>query len=340
MTTFVRLGRLRATLAHVALAALLGLLVHGPAAANELGAGGRPTGLVFHGPEETLAKFCARDTDGRLWLELPGGLRFELVTSVDDPAISNPGDGAFFPFDVAEVRAALAGVAFPLSDLRADVFVLPYPRRTSLESAAGPGLILLSPGTRRIAREQQHAEFVHELGHVVQYQMLPDADGGRWAQYRALRGIADPAYGPSSPHADRPHEIFAEDFRALFGGALARYSGTIENAELAHPEQVPGLAEFMWSLAERGPSQLAFEAWPNPSRGAVRFARSGGAAVPVDVFDATGRRIATLAPVALGAVTYWSWNGLGADGRPAPPGVLFARPREPGAAAARIVVAR
>ena len=47
---------------------------------------------------------------------------------------------------------------------------------------------------------------------------------------------------------NRPHEIFAEDFRALFGGPTANYSGTIENPGLVHPGAVPGLAAFFLNL--------------------------------------------------------------------------------------------
>lgn len=340
MDSSPRTARLRATIATAGLTVSLAV-VSVAARANEIATPGRPTsGLTIHGVEETLRDRCRTDSDGRLWLELPGGLRFELVTSIDDPSIANRGAGAFHPFDEAEVRAALAGVSFPTSTLRADVYLLPYPRRGALESAAGPGLILLSPGTRPISREQQHAEFVHELGHAVQYQFLPDTDRDRWRAYRRLRGIEAETYGPSSPHADRPHEIFAEDFRALFGGPFARYSGNIENAALVHPGQVPGLAEFMSALVDGGTLAPAFAAWPNPTRGAVRFSRAGGAAVDVDLFDASGRRIATLVPVALGAVTYWTWDGIEGSGRPTAPGVLLARPREAGAPAVRLVVTR
>ena len=128
------------------------------------------------------------------------------------------------------MRAALAAVRFPLGAVSAEVFLLPYPRRTQLESAAGPGLILLAPGVRALSRAHQHAEFVHELGHVVQYALMPDGDA-RWSDYLELRAIDDASrFSATGSHAYRPHEIFAEDFRALFGDADATYSGTIENA--------------------------------------------------------------------------------------------------------------
>ena len=67
---------------------------------------------------------------------------------------------------------------------------------------------------------------------MVQCRIPDDADG--WTRYRALRGIGGASVcNASAPHADRPHEIFAEDFRP-FGGDLANYSGTIENRG-SHP---------------------------------------------------------------------------------------------------------
>lgn len=304
--------------------------------AHEVDASGAAQGLVIHDAASTLRDYCAADSDGRLWLTLPGGRRFELITSTDDPGIINPGDGAFHPFDTAEVTAALADLRFPVAGISAEVFVLPYPRRAQIESAAGSRLILLSPGVRPLTREHQHAEFVHELGHVVHHALMPDNDG-RWATYRRLREIDDPRYAPTSPHADRPHEIFAEDFRALFGGPRATYSGTIENSSLPSPEDVPGLASFMLSLAGIT-TPLPILASPNPTRGALRFTLAGATAVPLDLFDAGGRRIASLAPQTTPGGIEWSFDGVDAAGRTVAPGVLFARPRGARHAGARIIV--
>src|SRR5439155_3419753 len=106
-----------------------------------------------------------------------------------------------------------------------------------------------SPGVWEIPVTTQHAEVVHELGHVIQYQRMPDADGTNWQRYRALRGIADGGiYNAAAPHADRPHEIFAEDFRTLFGGTLAVTAAAIENNQLPSPDGVPGLESFIAAL--------------------------------------------------------------------------------------------
>jgi hypothetical protein len=321
-------------------ALVLGLLAQ-CAAANELATSEQPArtgGIAVHDALETLER-CHTDADGRLWLTLPGGAEFELVTSTADPAISNPGDGAFHPFDASVVRAAIDAVRFPLEGVAADVWILPYPRRSGLESAGGARLVLLAPGVRALDAERQHTELVHELGHVVQRALAPDGSAA-WAAYRARRGIADDAtYSSSGVHAFRPHEIFAEDFRALFGDAQATYSGTIENATLAAPAAVPDLARFMLALAPTA-STASLAASPNPARGPVAFSRAGTLTAPLDLFDALGRRVRTLEPAIAGGVVRWSWDGRDAAGRLIEPGVVYARVRGESGALTRITLAR
>jgi hypothetical protein len=325
------LGALATALA----AALLAAAAHG----SGLPFAGDVSGIVLHGPDETLRNFCVMEDD-RLWLVLPGGARHELVTSVSDAAIANPGDGSFHSFEESQVRAALAAVRYPLGGVRAEVFLLPYPRRHGLESAAGEKLILLSPGVYPLAAERQHAEFVHELGHLIQYAHMPDASADAWTRYRQLRGITDvTVYYAGAAHADRPHEIFAEDFRALFGGSLANYSGTIENSALAPPASVAGLADFMLGLAGNGVVGEALSCSPNPSTETVSFARAAGAASTLDVYDLAGRRVATLSPVTVSGTVRWHWDGRDLVGAPVGAGVFFARPRD-GGGTVRVLRAR
>ena len=308
-----------------------------PSWASEVSArGAAVSGLHVCDVRQTLSQYCSWRGD-KLFLVLPGGLEFELITSIDDPDISNRGDGAFHPFDAAQVNAAYADVRFPLGGIAADVYLLPYPRRGSLESAAGPGLVLLSPGVRPLAVAQQQAEAVHELGHVVQYARLPDSDRQGWDAYRKLRGIEDErVYAPGSPHANRPHEIFAEDFRALFGGAGATTSGTIENAQLEPPLQVSGLDRFLLGLAEPElAASSTLHASPSITHGRVQFQRSRGAPQPLDVYDVAGRPVASLQPVAADGIVTWNWDGRDGRGRAVAPGVWFARTRD-GSAATKV----
>jgi hypothetical protein len=323
----------------VALASLLAVQSAPSAGADEVLAGGvAPTGrIVIHDAEETLRGWCRTDSQGVLQLLLPGGMSFDLVTSLADPAISNHGDGSFHVFDVDGVRAALAEVRYPLDGVAAEVFILPYPRRAGLTSAAGPGLVLLSPGVYPMPDEQQQSEFVHELGHVVQYARLPDRDAASWSRYRALRGITDASvYSSSAAHPDRPHEIFAEDFRELFGGLPARSTGSIENPSLAPPAQVPGLADFLLSLSGP-PLTVTLGARPNPTRGPVVFSRKGFALAALDLFDLAGRRLATVAPTAVFDGVRWSWDGRDESGSRVAPGTVFARVRD-GSSRVRVAV--
>jgi hypothetical protein len=329
------LTRIRLVLSRVLFLGLAATLGATTVRANELAAQIVPTTsrIIIHDADETLRDWCHMDEQGVLRLVLPGGASFELVTSTADPVITNHGDGDFHVFDPAEVRAALAAVRYPLDGVAADVFILPFPRRAGLASAAGPGVILLSPGVYPLRPEQQHAEFDHELGHVVQYARLPDRDDVSWGRYRSLRGITDASvYSDDAAHADRPHEIFAEDFRALFGGALATSTGNIENALLTPPAQVDGLADFLIALSGTSLT-VSLGARPNPSYGPVVFSRKGSAAVALDLFDLAGRRLATLTPELGGGWVHWSWDGRDESGRRAAPSVVFARARDGGAPA-------
>ncbi|MBI5169842.1 MAG: hypothetical protein HZA61_10170 [Candidatus Eisenbacteria bacterium] len=321
MTTFPRISLLALTsLAALSLTAASGV------SANELSSSARANGIVIHSAEETLRDYCSWNA-GRLYLNIPGGASYELVTTVTDPAIVNKGDGSFHPYDAAEVRSALNGVRYPLQRVAAEVFVLPYPRRNGLDSAAGPGLILLSPGVRPLSLEQQHAEFTHELGHVVQYTVLPDADTTGWNRYRRLRNL-DATYAGAAAHSDRPHEIFAEDFRVLFGDALANYSGTIENADLAYPTTVSGLDAFLVELADAPVAMSSLRVAGSGYRGAVQFTRDGMGASSLELYDVTGRHLTTLAPVANGSSATWNWDGRDSAGRAVKGEVVFARARD------------
>jgi hypothetical protein len=156
---------------------------------------------------------------------------------------------------------------------------------------------------------------------------MPDADASAWESYRRMRGIDDPTvYSAAAPHASRPHEIFAEDFRALFGGPSANYSGSIENATIEPPQQVPGLRTFMLALADTW-MRAGLTGAPNPSRGSVTFARAVATSVPLELFDLAGRRIATVPALAVAGGTEWRWDGRDSRGARPSPGALFARLR-------------
>lgn len=93
-----------------------------------------------------------------------------------------------------------------------------------------------------------HKLAVHELGHQVDSRLMT-AD--KWNQYRQLRGIQDQnTYSNSSDvYTDRPQEIFAEDFRMLFGDDMAKSPAHL-NKDLKNPNDVQGLKEFFEGLVK------------------------------------------------------------------------------------------
>ncbi|MFN8179549.1 MAG: FlgD immunoglobulin-like domain containing protein [bacterium] len=284
--------------------------------------------------DQVLAQSVVADKSGaRLLVD---GRSIELVTDPSDPALSKLGDGAFHPMDAAQVEAAIREIAGgPLPDAR--VYVLPYPRRDVLESCCEGNVVFLAPGIRPVRPEHVHATVVHELGHAVENTLCPDGSTA-WNDYLTRRSLRDPRFASSAAHADRPREIFAEDFRFLRGGALATSSGTIENQSLPLPSGVGGLAEWFLALASVRPSpgggaDLAPIAAPNPFRAStdgsvvIRFA----AAAPVpgsaqaSVFDATGRRVRALLGEASGPALEFRWDGMDGSGRRVASGVYFVR---------------
>jgi hypothetical protein len=265
----------------------------------------------------------------RLFVVGPDGSRWELVTDIEDPVIRNRGAGEFFPVDPAHVQTALDALTYPLEGIQVDIFILPFPRRALLPSSAENHVIYLSPGVMPVANSKVHSVLAHEMGHVVHRTYLPDHDEDAWEAYRTLRGIENTSiYHGNAAHRDRPREIFAEDFRVLFGGALANYSGTIENQAILFPTAVSGLETFMRSLAE--PSLVGtvrqLRVYPNPTRADVHLALAGEPGFPeaglvvLSVFDVQGRLVARK-----GLAGDYRWDGRLENGSSAPPGLYFLR---------------
>lgn len=279
-------------------------------------------GIRILSAEEILRDHVCRTDSGELLLVDATGSRRRLVTATDDPEVSNSGDGAFHPPEFEDAAAVLLEVAPEFTaKLQVVIYLLPFPRAGTLSSSSDSLAIYLSPGTEEEAvRRSLPLTLAHETGHAVQRRILPRADVEAWLEYRRLRGLTDTTlFRSDGPHADRPQEIFAEDFRVLFGGPAARGSGSIENSRISGPEQVPGLAGFLRGRLETTPGEAAPLArepgdasdparlFPNPARpgswvtvdlssgGEFTRARAEGAAAPirfeVSVLDVTGRRI-------------------------------------------------
>lgn len=289
---------------------------------------------TVYSPEDVLGSMTSRHGED-LVLQVDTRTQYRLVTSVEDPLIANKGDGSFHPMSVPSIIEALRAIRFQDAGLHVDVFVLPYPRREVLDSSAREGMIFLSPGMRDVSDYAVHFTVTHELGHLYQYRWMPDQSSSAWQRYAGMRGIDDGAvYSNTSAHKNRPHEIFAEDFRFLFGGEMANYSGGIENDTLALPSDVPGLEQFVRELSDtrtaRRPSasiapspnpfnpstsiEVQFRESPTPNRAQVR------------VYDAQGRQVRQLFDGTPGStLLHLPWDGRQESGQPASSGVYFAR---------------
>ncbi|UCF05049.1 MAG: hypothetical protein JSV33_14185 [bacterium] len=225
--------------------------------------------IRLYRPETILEEMTRRDEAGRLQLILDDGIRYLLIEDTSDPAIANGGDGSFHPMKAELVLQSLAEieVGYTPMDIKIEIYILPYPRYSFVSSTTCGARIFLSPGVYEIDFFTGSRIVTHEFGHAFQYRYLPDGDEARWSRYLHLRGIDDePQYVEYGRHMDDPHEIFAEDFRFLFGSEAACYCGTIENESLPLPDQVAGLEEFIVSFVTGEVTSLADKDLPSLRR--------------------------------------------------------------------------
>lgn len=228
-----------------------------------------------------------------------------VITDINDPAIYNKGDGSFHPFPVDMVLQALEAISQPYAGIRVTVYLLPYPRRNILVSSTSGTEIFLSPHVLEIQPDVGAYIATHEFGHAFQNTRVP-VGSDQWARYLQVRNIDDPSvYSETATHADRPKEIFAEDFRALFGGPLATWNGQIENTELPPPLTVPTLDRFMSNLgsvaATSTVAMVAARSYPNPFNPETEIhvtvpqvALERGDRLTVRVYDVTGALVREL----------------------------------------------
>jgi hypothetical protein len=269
---------------------------------------------------------------------------WELVTDTADPVITNAGDGSFHPMSAAHVKAAVRHVGSFTRALEGKILILPYPRRSCLKSSCEQGAIFLSPGVLEVVPEHVHAVTCHEIGHLFQGARVPQGSLV-WQDYVDLRDLHDPRYHDRAIHRDRPREIFAEDFRFLFGTALARSSGSIENPNLPLPTEIPGLRTWFQRTARvqnvvaAGVEQPRPLSYPNPFHGEVggriflqfplveKSPSPAAGQGPAEVFDAAGRRVRTLTEAGTGGGggVVFVWDGRNARGTDVAPGLYFVR---------------
>jgi hypothetical protein len=198
-------------------------------------------------------------------IQLPDGRLLPVITDINDPSIFNKGDGRFHPYTPALVDHALNEISHPDLHMDVKIYLLPYPRRGVLVSSTTGNEMFLSPGVLDIETVVASFTVAHELGHVFHNRFMP-AGSASWRDYRALRGISDETrFNDFAVHSYRPREIFAEDFRVLFGGPDAYFGGHVENTSISEPGSIAALPAFYTRVTRDGlrPS-IAATSSPNP----------------------------------------------------------------------------
>ncbi|MDZ7860253.1 MAG: T9SS type A sorting domain-containing protein [Candidatus Krumholzibacteriota bacterium] len=290
-----------------------------------------------------IDEMTERDEDGDLILTVEEGWVYELIDDMSDPSIACKGDGIFYSHSEEDIAAALREVDLDgtMLDIKVEVYLLPFPRRGILRSTARGNKIFLTPGVYELQRQVSAFFVTHEFGHCFQNVYLPKSNKEKWRDYLSLRGIyGDTDYDDLSEHNHRPAEIFAEDFRYMFGGILSRYSGEIENPDLALPEDVDGLKEFFVSLVEGEgfDSRVAYSGgavsisnYPNPFNPSttinILFAEevaANNSTVDVGIYSVDGALVKNLGQRRTdGTDLRIKWDGRTSNGAEAASGVYF-----------------
>ena len=253
--------------------------------------------------------------DGVCYIAFPGARMWALTG----------GGETFHPMPLEEVVEAIEAIEYPLEEIESHVLILPSPRRDLTPSSAEGFVIYLTPGRVPYPKEHIHYTVTHEIGHVVQHLLMPDRRSDLWNRYRNLRGIDSGNLGSES-HAGRLHEIFAEDFRVLFGGAYARCGGQVENHDLVPPQEIDGLKEFFLALIDEWRGVVRVCAYPNPFQSGLVL---GGIGVDqtfeireVKVYDIGGKLLRVIRPRG-SAIHKVVWDGNDSCGRPVAPGLYI-----------------
>jgi len=184
--------------------------------------------MKIHGPDHT--KTLVKPFEGGFVFDYAGQTNY--MADEGGPAPS-----------VGLVEHTLEKISFPVQSFPVEVFLFPYQLRRWSESYGWGASYHGQSYHTHIVLGVQPAEylpswFTHELGHVVQLLYVPDL-----TKYKELRGITwEEQYG----YYHRPREIFAEDFRFLFGPPEAQV-GSYEFYRRVNP---PGeeIKEWFMSL--------------------------------------------------------------------------------------------
>lgn len=272
--------------------------------------------------------------DGEPAIQLDDGRYLPVVTDISDPSIANKGDGSFHPFPLADVETTLRAIQSPADRITLRVYVLPYPRADILVSSTSGADMFLSPQVLPVDPSMVAYIVSHEMGHVFHNRFMPDGSAA-WTEYRRLRGIDDPTrFYDTASHAYRPKEIFAEDFRVLFGDPAGRTDGRVENPDIAPPETVAGLPAFyerMGAGAGMKTPAIVASSYPNPFNPETRIRVTvpetlveQGAPVSVRVFSVTGALVRNLYSGTASGDFAVAWDGRDGNGNPVASSTYYA----------------
>ncbi len=145
---------------------------------------------------------------------------------------------------------ALQEVEFPVAAVGSyKIYFLDYKLKdyfSALALSFKDGSVVVFGNYYDLSQDKIHQLAVHELGHQVDFCLM---DEEKRHEYKRLRGLENQEKfnDYTQEYKNRVQEIFAEDFRILFGGEKAKKAAHL-NGDLINPAQVPGLREFFLSL--------------------------------------------------------------------------------------------
>lgn len=164
--------------------------------------------------------------------------------------VKEAGNLALQAVDSEEYMKALEEITIPLEKVgNYKIYFMEYKLKkfySALALSFKDGSAVVFGTYHKLSAEKIHQMAVHELGHHLDFQFM---DKEKWREYKKLRAITNEnKYNNSSKvYMNRSQEIFAEDFRLLFGGELAVKIPHL-NKDLVHPSKVEGLKELYLSI--------------------------------------------------------------------------------------------
>jgi hypothetical protein len=267
-------------------------------------------------------------------IQLDDGRYVPVITDIANPAIANKGDGQFHAFPTQDVVTTLRAISNPADRITVRIYELPFPRPNILVSSTSGADMFLSPQVLDVDPMVTAYIVSHEMGHVFHNRFMPDG-GAAWANYERLRGIDDPnRFFDTASHAYRPKEIFAEDFRVLFGAPLGRMDGRVENPEIALPASVNGLDAFYASVASGASAKtpaIVASSYPNPFNPSTEIRVvvpqelvQQSAPVSIRVFSVTGALVKDLYSGSAVGDFVARWDGTDRNGNPVASSTYYA----------------